>query len=103
MKPSGKIRTMPEDDEIGGIEKYRQEIDEIDGEMLRMLNRRAECALLIGHIKKRHNLPIHVPEREEKVIDRLTSLNEGPVPAEAVRQIFQTIFTQMRELEEAGE
>ena len=94
-----EAETMSEDTEIESIDRYRQEIDEIDSEMLRMLNRRASCALSIGEIKKKNNLPIHVPEREEQVLQRLTTLNEGPVPAQSVRIVFQTIFAQMRALE----
>ena len=97
---SMKAETMSGDVDSDSIERIRNEIDEIDGEMLRMLNRRAECALSIGRIKKRNNLPIHVPEREERVIERLTSLNEGPVSPELVRTVFETIFAQMRALEE---
>lgn len=94
---------MSEDREVDSIDKYRREIDDIDSELLRMLNRRASCALSIGKIKRQKNLPIHVPEREEEVLQRLTSLNEGPVPAESVRNVFQTIFEQMRALEEINE
>ncbi len=94
---------MSEDREVDSIDRYRREIDDIDSEMLRMLNRRASCALSIGKLKKQKNLPIHVPEREEAVLERLTSINEGPVPAESVRNVFQTIFAQMRALEEIGE
>lgn len=94
---------MSEDREVDSIDRYRREIDDIDSELLRMLNRRASCALSIGKIKRLKNLPIHVPEREEEVLQRLTSLNEGPVPAESVRNVFQTIFEQMRALEEINE
>lgn len=94
---------MPDDAETGSIDRYRQEIDEIDTELLRMLNRRAACALEIGKIKKRNNLPIHVPEREKKVLQRLVSLNGGPVPAELVTAVFQAIFAQMRALEERSD
>ena len=90
---------MPGDTEKEIIERNREEIDRIDGELLRMLNQRAACAIAIGKIKKKKNLPIHVPEREENVLQRLTSLNEGPIPAQAVRNVFETIFAQMRDLE----
>jgi monofunctional chorismate mutase len=90
---------MSGDTDIETIEQYREEIDEIDSEMLRMLNRRAACAISIGKIKKRNDLPIHVPEREEQVLQRLISLNEGPMAAQSVRNVFGIIFAQMRALE----
>lgn len=90
---------MSEEKDVDSIDRFRQEIDGIDTELLKMLNRRAACALSIGAIKKRHNMPIHVPEREEQVLARLASLNEGPVPEDSLRNVFQTIFAQMRALE----
>ena len=94
---------MPADTDTETIDEYREEIDRIDGEMLRMLNKRASCAISIGKIKKRNNLPIHVPEREEQVLERLVSLNEGPVLEKSVRNVFATIFAQMRDLEKLEE
>ena len=78
---------------------YRQEIDQIDQELLRLFNQRAGCALAIGKIKKQHNLPIHVPSREEAVLKQITERNKGPLPHDAVRQIFKMLFEQMKRLE----
>lgn len=94
---------MSGDADIEAIGQFREEIDKIDSEMLRMLNRRATCAISIGEIKKKNNLPIHVPEREEQVLQRLISLNEGPVDAQSVRNVFGVIFAQMRALEAVEE
>ena len=95
-------RGMAEHPENDSIERYRREIDSIDTQLLEMLNRRAACAISIGKIKKRNNLPIHVPEREQEVLERLIAKNAGPVTAESVRHVFQTIFDQMKALERAG-
>ncbi|MCZ6558498.1 MAG: chorismate mutase [SAR324 cluster bacterium] len=92
---------MAQEHDTDLIDGYRQEIDEIDTQLLRMLNRRAACALSIGKIKKRNNLPVFVPEREEQVMTRLLAENLGPVRPEAVRTVFQAIFSEMKSLEEA--
>lgn len=83
------------------IAEFRQEIDEIDAELLSLLNRRARCALEIGQIKKRNNAPISVPDREKAVLIRLTALNAGPLAPNAIESVFQTIFNEMKRLEEA--
>lgn len=80
----------------------REEIDRIDSDVLRLLNRRAECALAIGEIKKQNNQPIHVPERERHVLDRMAAENRGPLGEAFVRSLFQTLFDQMKRLENGG-
>ncbi len=91
---------MAEDLENGSIEQFREEIDRIDTELLRLLNRRAQCALSIGEIKKSRDLPVFVPEREEQILLRMVSENPGPITGAAVRGVFQKIFGEMKKLEE---
>jgi len=53
------------------LKRYRDEIDRLDEELLRVLNLRARCALRIGEIKKEKSLPLYIPHREQEVLDRL--------------------------------
>ncbi len=82
------------------IEERRKRIDEIDEQLLKLLNERAECALAIGREKARQGLPIHSPEREEEVLARLEAQNRGPLSQAAVQRIFKAIFLESRRLEE---
>jgi chorismate mutase/prephenate dehydratase len=84
------------------ISAYRDEIDRIDGKLLELLNRRAVCALEIGHIKKRNNEPVSVPDRERAVLARLIQLNPGPLPGQSIEEVFQAVIAQMKKLEEFG-
>ncbi len=94
---------MARETDNGSIENFRKEIDAIDSELLQLLNRRASCAMSIGKIKKAQNLPVHVPEREEKILLRMVSENPGPIPGHAVREVFQAIFGEMKKLEDQTE
>ena len=87
-------------DDTRRVNAQREEIDRIDEQLLELLNRRAASALEIGHIKKRNNEPIFVPDREKAVLSRLLELNEGPLPAESIEKVFRVIIEQMRLLEE---
>ena len=49
------------------MEKIRQNIDEIDQEILNLLKERKELALKIGQIKQDENLLFKQPEREQTV------------------------------------
>jgi len=81
------------------LEECRNEIDRIDGELVRLLNERARYAQKIGEIKKEANAPIYVPEREKAVMEKLAKLNEGPLPDSAVTAIYREIISAMIALE----
>ena len=87
------------EEDRGSIEKYRKLIDRIDLELLELLNRRADTALSIGKIKKQNKQPVYVPEREREIIERLISLNNGPLSKEAIKKMFLNIFDQMKFIE----
>ncbi len=81
------------------LEECRNEIDRIDGEIVRLLNERAGFAQKIGDIKKEANAPIYVPEREKAVKDKLAALNGGPLPDTAMQAIYREIISAMIALE----
>ncbi|WP_457635119.1 prephenate dehydratase [Persephonella sp.] len=85
------------------LEKLRQEIDKVDEEILRLLNERAKLAREVGEVKKRYNLPIYVPSREQKIFERLENLNKklGEVfPTDFIKPVFREIISACRSTEE---
>jgi chorismate mutase len=68
--------------------------------LVALLNRRAACALAIGKIKRRTRQPVHVPERERDVLQRVAAASAGPLGGAAVQAVFEAIMAQMRLLEE---
>jgi chorismate mutase/prephenate dehydratase len=81
------------------IPDLRRRIDEIDSEILRLLNRRAQLVLDVGHLKAEQNLDFHVPQREEEIYTRLGAENAGPFPAHAVRPVFREVISACLSLE----
>ena len=81
------------------IDARRRRIDEIDDELLRLLNRRLESVIQIGHAKAESGTTISDPDRESAIMDRLLIRNDGPLDADAIRRIFETIIAEMRRLE----
>jgi chorismate mutase/prephenate dehydratase len=71
----------------------RKRIDEINAELVRLLNERAEAAQEIGRIKQAGGAPIHQPARERAVLDQVTARNPGPLTADQVRRIFVEIIS----------
>jgi chorismate mutase len=81
------------------IEYWRTEIDEIDRELLRLLNRRARLAIKLGALKTKAGLPCCDPERERAVLGRLKQANPGPLDQDAVTKLFRRIIRESRRLE----
>lgn len=85
------------------IEDCREEIDRIDGELLRLLNRRALLALEIGEMKARAGLPLKDEGREREVLSRSSVANVGPLADGSVARIFRRIIRESRRVEERAQ
>lgn len=79
--------------------KFRDQIDEIDQQMLVLLNKRASLAQSIGHVKAKTDAPVMRPEREAQVLDKLNAANSGPLNAQHVNTLFKEIMSACRSLE----
>jgi chorismate mutase/prephenate dehydratase len=81
------------------LDDWRSRINDLDNQILNLLNQRAEAALKIGDLKRRHDLPYYVPAREAEIVNRLTSTNPGPIPGETVRAVWREILSGCRAIE----
>ena len=72
---------------------WRQKIDELDQQIVRMLNERAAAAMEIGKIKDADGAPIYVPHRERAVMDKVFDLNKGPLPDTSLESIYREIIS----------
>ncbi len=76
---------------------YRAEIDGIDRQIVELLNRRAAVVRRVGDLKKEAGLPVAAPAREQQVLDHAVEAGRGgPLPAAALRRIYQGILNEMR-------
>jgi chorismate mutase len=81
------------------LERWRKRIDEIDEQLLKLLNQRSQCAVEIGHFKRKVNLPAYQPERELEVLRHVVESNHGPLDNAAIRRLFERIIDEARSLE----
>jgi chorismate mutase len=72
--------------------RLRQEIDDLNVEMLRLLENRGHVALQIMNIKRRNRLPTHDPAREEVMLKRLVAQSSGIYRSEGIRDFYRTLF-----------
>jgi chorismate mutase/prephenate dehydratase len=80
----------------------RGEIDAADGDILRLLNRRALLSLEVGKVKASSGegkRQIFDPARERQVLDNLGNWNKGPLPRRHLENIWREIFSSSRALQ----
>ena len=77
----------------------RKRIDALDVRILDLLNERTKVVEEIGRIKQALGMPIYEPKREDDVFHNVVEHNEGPLPAEAVKRLFERIIDEMRTLQ----
>ncbi len=83
-----------------GLEKSRKDIDSIDDQIIKLLNKRATLALEVGKEKRKEKKAVFDPGREREIIRKLIEENKGLFPKEAVESVFSEIFSASRQLQE---
>ncbi len=81
------------------LERCRKQIDEIDEQLLKLLNERAEWAVKAGQWKKQNHQPVWQPEREGEILRHVVQSNPGPLDDAAIRRLFERIIDEARSLE----
>ena len=81
------------------IDRLRNTIDEIDDKLLDLINQRLKHAKEIGKIKKQKREPIIDGSRESEILNRLASLNKGPIRNAALLHIFNDIIAESRQIQ----
>lgn len=81
------------------LASIRTQIDAADDEILRLLNTRARLVATVADLKTALEVPFYVPSRERQIAERLSAANPGPFPSEAIRAVFQEIFSACLSLE----
>jgi len=87
------------DDPKKEICRWRDRIDAIDLELVKLLNERTQCAEEIGKIKLLLGLDAYSPVREEEVKRNVTAANGGPLSLKAMQRLFERIIDESRSAE----
>ena len=81
------------------ISDWRQKIDELDEQIVRLISKRAEAAKAIGEIKRVSKLPVYEPGREQAVFDHVREVNPGPLADAEMLHVYERIIDVMRTLQ----
>ncbi len=81
------------------LKKFRNAIDRIDAQLVRLLNERAKNVLKIKTVKAKGDLHFYAPHREMEVYRRISKINQGPFPTDALKAVFSEIMSASLALE----
>lgn len=80
------------------IDGLRSELDALDEKLVGLLNDRATIALKIRALKPDANYGLYDPKREEEIFTHIARINQGPLYAENLREIYGAILREMKEM-----
>jgi chorismate mutase len=81
------------------VRELREQVDEVDSELIRALNERARIVQEIMALKAESGAPVYDPKREEEILRRVVEMNAGPIYDSSMRDIFELILHRIRDLE----
>ena len=73
------------------LKDLRNQIDLIDDELVRLFIKRMEISAQVADYKKAHTMPIHVPAREQEIL-QVIAKKAGPDMASYACELYYTIF-----------
>ena len=88
------------------LQQLRDQIDEIDDQLLDMFNRRAGCAVAVAEVKRKDSensddvINFFRPDREAQVIQRIKSNNPGPLSDDEVGRLVREVMSACLALEQ---
>jgi chorismate mutase/prephenate dehydratase len=85
------------------IGRLRLSIDEIDEKILELINQRLSLAKKVGNFKKQGGIQIKDRNREKEIMERLLEKNNGPVSDDGLRNIFDAIIAEGRNVQSTDE
>ena len=81
------------------LNQLRQQIDNVDNDIITLLDQRMQLALETNRYKSEHAQDVLDPAREKNIIDRLLRLETQYVSAQGLVRIFQTIMQESKNLQ----
>jgi chorismate mutase-like protein len=81
------------------IEDWRRKIDDLDRQLVRLINERAQCAHEIGRLKRNSAMPIYEPDRERIIFRNIARINAGPLSDVQLRQVYERLVDVMRQIQ----
>jgi len=88
------------------LQEFRDQIDDIDQQLLALFNRRASCAVSVAEVKRAASahpedaINFFRPDREAQVIKRIKADNRGPLSDDEVGRLIREVMSACLALEQ---
>jgi len=90
-------------DPMAALAPLRQQIDQLDSQLVELLAARAKITAEVGRVKQQHALPLYVPERELALLKARRSQAEAAgVSAELIEDVLRRVMRESYQTQEAG-
>lgn len=83
------------------LDECRQEIDQIDDSLTKLLNRRMEISEEVGRIKEVIGKNTRDPGREKAILERVSGSIDNPAYRDRIQRILRTILESSRSLQDS--
>lgn len=81
------------------IADWREKIDGLDEQIVKLLCERAAAAAAIGELKAKSGANIYEPDREQAVLQHVKDCNTGELPDSQLLVIYERVMDVMRSLQ----
>lgn len=86
---------------MSGLEEFRRRIDEIDGELVRLLGERFDICRAVARHKREHQIAVMQPQRVQEVGSRyLVRGAEANLPADFTTRLVELLIDASCRLED---
>ena len=75
------------------LDPLRLQIDQIDKQLIELLNSAGGIVVQIGKLKQTQGTPIYAPDREKAILDRVRSLNRGPLSDRCLEAVYREVMS----------
>jgi len=75
------------------LEELRNQINELDNQLVKLLNERARIVVEIGKLKNKTGGQVYAPDREREVFERIIKSNKGPLPDKCLIAIWRELMS----------
>ena len=81
------------------ILELRQQIDDLDEEIIQLLKKRMGISKGVGRLKEKLDIPVEDKNRENEIIDRLTQQAGQNLSEQQLIRIFTAVFKSSKQVQ----
>lgn len=100
---SGELEKLSKHDKENLLIGLRDEVDEVDEEIVRLLLKRIEISLKIGTIKKGMGLDAYDAKREKEIDANIQKFSKNPQLKNTLKRIYERIIDESRAIQKERE